>query len=93
MSAERQSRLKARVAAGNDAAGDKGFVAHIVTSGRIDVIDDWLSKNAKGRWTIRVEGQGDAEGDVDGPRKYAIRFSTEDDRTNFRERFTKRKTL
>jgi hypothetical protein len=64
-----------------------GFVAHIITSGRISTIDEWLGKNAKGLWSIKFEGDN-ATGDA---KKYAVRFAEKSDYALFRTRFMKAK--
>ncbi len=82
---DQQNLLKARVKAQNLLEQSANFIAHIVTSGRIDTIDSWLGQNAKGKWSIKFEGDN-AAGDAN---KYAIRFSEKSDYSLFRMRFTK----
>lgn len=82
----RQARVRSHNAMEAAVRHARGFTAHIVTSGSISVIDEWLNMNAKGRWAIRVEGGDSAEGAT----RYAVRFSDEADRAIFRARFTRR---
>ncbi len=65
------------------AAAATKFVAHLSTSGKVDVIENWLTLNAKGRWAIRTEGISD---DL-STKRYELVFSEKSDYLKFRSRF------
>lgn len=73
--------MKTQVAA---SAMVKAHVAHFATSGRLDVIETWLNKNAKSGWVLRTEGVSD---DL-SVKKYALTFRDRSDYNAFRSRFT-----
>jgi hypothetical protein len=59
-----------------------------VTSGRIDVIDDWLVRNIKGTWSIKLMGGDEPEGTM----KYAVHFAGKSDHALFCQRFNPKRT-
>ncbi len=59
------------------------LVAHFSTSGKVDVVQEWLTLNAKGKWSISTEGMSD---DLQ-IKKYRVLFSDRDDYAKFRGRF------
>lgn len=65
-------------------AVNKAYIAHFVTSGKLDVIELWLDKNARSTWAIRTEG---ASEDL-SVKKYALTFRDKSDYDAFRNRFT-----
>jgi hypothetical protein len=60
------------------------FVAHFSTSGKIDVIENWLKQYARGRWPISTEGISE---DL-LTKKYRAIFTEREDYAKFRSRFT-----
>tara|TARA_R110000868_G_scaffold160407_9_gene389982 strand:+ start:1211 stop:1486 length:276 start_codon:yes stop_codon:yes gene_type:complete len=59
------------------------LIAHISTSGKVDVVEEWLTQNAKGKWSISTEGMSD---DLQ-VKKYRVVFSEREDYAKFRSRF------
>lgn len=73
--------MKVKIAA---SAMIKTHVAHLATSGKLDVIETWLGTNAKSAWTIKTEGASD---DL-SVKRYALTFRDKKDYDAFRVRFT-----
>lgn len=67
---------------------DTVYVARIVTSGRIEAIDNWLIKNTKGTWSIKVLDGDEPEGTM----KYAVRFAGKSDHALFCRHFNPKRT-
>lgn len=64
------------------------FSARFTTGGRLTSLEDWLTKNAKGSWSFKLE---DVSEDM-AKKNYAVLFSDKEDRDLFRQRFsTKRR--
>lgn len=59
------------------------FTARFATAGNIAVVEQWLSGNVRGKWSVKLESVSD-----DLLKKvYALDFEQASDRTLFRTRF------
>lgn len=60
------------------------FVAHFSTSGKVDVVENWLKQNIAGEWVMRTEGVSE---DL-STKRYQLVFSRREDYLKFRSRFS-----
>ena len=63
------------------------FTARFTTGGRLTSLEEWLTQNAKGTWSFKLE---DVSEDM-SKKNYLVVFSKQEDRDLFRQRFSIRK--
>lgn len=64
------------------------YTARFTTAGRLTKLENWLSQNAKGAWSFKLE---DVSEDM-AKKNYVVIFNDKADRDLFRQRFSLKKT-
>ena len=77
------SRKTSAKTEGAKSTSTANLVAHFSTSGKVDVVEECLTQNARGKWSISTEGMSE---DLQ-VKKYRVVFAEREDYAKFRARF------
>lgn len=61
----------------------RSFKARFATGGRLAPVEDWLTQNIEGKWSIQM----DSVSDDMSKKNYSVIFAVEADRDNFKRRY------